>query len=116
MRKAAEKRLERVKTEQGKRIEQLQAGIADRDVQATILSQNVDIVEKAILVVRSAVATGMSWEELSELIKVEKANSNPIAGIIHSLKLDRNEMVVQLESKGISEGVLADHSSRFEIR
>lgn len=51
-----------------------------------------DEVEKALMVVRSALANGMNWQDLDELVKAETANGNPIASLIHELRLDRNKV------------------------
>lgn len=44
------------------------------------------------MVVRSALANGMDWQALDELVKAETANGNPIASLIHELRLDRNQV------------------------
>lgn len=44
------------------------------------------------MVVRSALANGMDWQDLDELVKAETANGNPIASLIHELRLDRNQV------------------------
>lgn len=44
------------------------------------------------MVVRSALANGMDWQDLEELVKAETANGNPIASLIHELRLDRNQV------------------------
>lgn len=43
------------------------------------------------MVVRSALANGMDWQNLDELVKAETANANPIASLIHELRLNRNK-------------------------
>ena len=43
--------------------------------------------------IRSALANGMDWQDLEELVKAEAANGNPIASLIHELRLDRNKVV-----------------------
>ncbi|CAN0467176.1 unnamed protein product, partial [Hapterophycus canaliculatus] len=47
------------------------------------------------MVVRSALANGMDWQDLDELVKAETANGNPIASLIHDLRLDRNQASVR---------------------
>lgn len=46
------------------------------------------------MVVRSALANGMDWQDLEDLVKAETANGNPIASLIHELRLDRNQASV----------------------
>lgn len=48
--------------------------------------------------VRSALANGMDWQDLDELVKVEIANGNPIASLIHELRLDQNKVCAQAAS------------------
>ena len=60
------------------------------------IQHNVQDVEKAILIVRSAVASGMAWDELDELIAAEKGRGNPIAALIDSTQLETNEMTLRL--------------------
>lgn len=50
------------------------------------------IPKKALMVVRSALANGMDWQALDELVRAETANGNPIASLIHELRLDRNQV------------------------
>lgn len=44
------------------------------------------------MVVRSALANGMDWQDLDDLVQAETANGNPIASLIHELRLDRNKV------------------------
>lgn len=44
------------------------------------------------MVVRSALANGMDWQDLEDLVKAETAIGNPIASLIHELRLDRNKV------------------------
>ena len=43
------------------------------------------------MVVRSALANGMDWTDLDALVQAETANGNPVASLIHELRLDRNQ-------------------------
>ena len=44
------------------------------------------------MIIRSYVATGMDWNQLGAILKDEKKKGNPIAGIIHRLKLESNQV------------------------
>lgn len=33
----------------------------------------------------------MDWQDLEDLVRAEAANGNPIASLIHELRLDRNK-------------------------
>lgn len=53
------------------------------------------------MVVRSALANGMDWQDLDELVKAETANGNPIASLIHELRLDRNQVCSVMAGGGV---------------
>jgi hypothetical protein len=44
-------------------------------------------VEAALTVIRSALANGVSWPALEELVSIEKKAGNPIASLILKLKV-----------------------------
>lgn len=46
----------------------------------------------------AAIATGMDWRELEQLIKEERRAGNPVAGLIHSLQLDQNKITLLLSN------------------
>jgi len=48
---------------------------------------------------RSAVANGLDWTQLWKLVKDEKKKGEPIACLIHRLKLDSNEVTLLLTNK-----------------
>ena len=53
-------------------------------------------MDDAIKVVRSALASGMAWKDLKQLVKDEKAKRNPVALAIDQLKLETSRMVLSL--------------------
>jgi len=55
-------------------------------------------VDNAILAVRSILASGMDWKDLARMIKEEKKAGNPVAGLIHSLQLDKNQITLLLSN------------------
>lgn len=57
---------------------------------------NKDLVEKAILVVRSAVANQIDWRQIRELLDEAKTRGDPVALSIKELKLERNTIVLSL--------------------
>lgn len=44
-------------------------------------------IDKVTLVIRSALENGVSWDELAEYVKAQQDLGNPIASMIHHLKL-----------------------------
>jgi hypothetical protein len=53
-------------------------------------------VDDAILVVRSALAQGMAWPDLRQLVKEERARRNPVALVIDALRLESNQITLSL--------------------
>lgn len=64
---------------------------------AQAVENNIEDVEAAIMVIRSAIAAAVPWDGLAKMVQDEKLNGNPVAEIIHSLQLDRNQMTLMLE-------------------
>ena len=53
-------------------------------------------VDKAILVISSAIESGMTWEDIAEMVSTETRAGNPIASLVSKLKLKDNRVVVKL--------------------
>ena len=51
-------------------------------------------MERACLVIRSAVASSLAWEDIAALVKDAQTRRDPVAMVIHKLKL--NEGLVTL--------------------
>lgn len=67
-------------------------------MQAALIEYNLEAVDAAINAVRGALASGLDWRELGQMIKAERRAGNPVAGLIDSLALDRNKITVVLEN------------------
>lgn len=65
---------------------------------AELIEYNLEDVDAAILAVRVALAKGMSWEDLTRMVKEEKKSGNPVAGLIDKLHLERNCMTLLLSN------------------
>ena len=57
-----------------------------------------DIIDKACLVINSAIGAGMSWDAIEEMVETEKMAGNPVASIVAGLNLEKNRITVQLEN------------------
>ena len=69
----------------------------DEDMfKAQLIELNVDLVEKACLVIRSAVANAMDWNDIELLVKDAQTRGDPVAMAIHGLKLKTNEITLLL--------------------
>lgn len=75
---------------------------------AQLIENNLQMVDAAILIIRNAIATGMDWRELEDLVKDEQKRGNPIALMIDSLKLETNQVSLRLryvQMWSLSQGV-----------
>lgn len=94
----AEQRLEKIRKDQENRIQQLLKQEESLKLQAQLVETHADIIDKAIQVVNSALDSGMDWDQLEDLIKMEQErNRNPVALIIHRLDFEHDAIVVRLE-------------------
>ncbi|XP_078591678.1 ribosome quality control complex subunit NEMF-like isoform X2 [Branchiostoma floridae x Branchiostoma japonicum] len=96
--KVAIKKLENVKKDHERRLETLQK-VQDEDKhKAQLIELNLDLVDKAILVVRSAIANQIDWTEIWDIVKEAQAQGDPVASTIKSLKLDSNHITLVLRN------------------
>ncbi|KAL8598247.1 hypothetical protein ACOMHN_035197 [Nucella lapillus] len=94
--KAALKKLDNVKKDHEKRINELQKE-QDKDImRGQLIEMNLELVDKAILVVRSALANQIDWTEISQLVKEAQATGDAVARAIVTLKLDINHITLML--------------------
>ncbi|CAN8074278.1 unnamed protein product [Agarophyton chilense] len=70
---------------------------------ARAIEANIVEVDAAIKVINSALAASVTWEGLAKMVQDEKKNGNPIAGIIQSLQLEKNQITLKLEYRMESE-------------
>lgn len=90
------KKLENVKRDQQERIESLELAQVEKRQMAELIELNSDLVDKALLIIRSAIANQLSWEMIEEMrIKASEAG-DPIASSIVGLNLNSNEMTLSL--------------------
>ncbi|KAI9257286.1 hypothetical protein BDA99DRAFT_441428 [Phascolomyces articulosus] len=93
---AAMKKLEAVRKEQENRVQVLVDQQTTNVRKAQLIELNLEMVEAAITIIRNAVASQMDWRDLNELVAEEKKRGNPIADIIHALKLETNQITLLL--------------------
>ncbi|XP_076463782.1 ribosome quality control complex subunit NEMF-like [Babylonia areolata] len=95
--KAALKKLDNVKKDHERRINELQK-VQDMDImRGQLIEMNLELVDKAILIVRSALANQIDWTEISQLVKEAQATGDPVAKTIVALKLDTNHITMLLQ-------------------
>ena len=70
---------------------------------AQLIELNIDLVEKASLVIRSAVASAMDWGDIELLVKDAQGRGDPVALAIQNLKLSSNEITLLLRYNNYSD-------------
>lgn len=96
MEKQALKKLENVEKDQKERIEALQLTQEQREHMANRIILNQDLVEKALHLIRSALANQFSWQTIEEMRKSAAQNGDPVARSIDSFKFENNEFSMKL--------------------
>lgn len=101
--KQALKKLENVKRDHEQRLEALhQAQEVDR-VKGELVEMNLPVVERALQVVRSALANQVDWTEIGIIVKEAQDAGDPVACAIKELKLQTNHITMLLKNPYISE-------------
>lgn len=111
--KQAMKKLENVKKDHEQRLEALhQAQEVDR-LKGELVEMNLPIVERALQVVRSALANQVDWAEIGLIVKEAQTAGDPVACAIKELKLQTNHITMLLQNPytASEEGGAEDESS-----
>ncbi|KAJ2872579.1 hypothetical protein FB639_004328, partial [Coemansia asiatica] len=95
---AAERKLDAIKAEHQGRVHALERAQQRTEEQARRIEMNLEFVDQAITVIRQAVAAGMDWEELAELVRDQKELGNPVAQRITGLNLAANQITLSLDN------------------
>ncbi|KAH0620215.1 hypothetical protein JD844_020262 [Phrynosoma platyrhinos] len=67
-------------------------------VKGELVEMNLEIVDRAIQVVRSALANQIDWTEIGALVKEAQAQGDPVASAIKELKLQTNHITMLLKN------------------
>ncbi|XP_034713378.1 nuclear export mediator factor NEMF-like [Etheostoma cragini] len=101
--KQAMKKLENVKRDHEQRLEALhQVQEVDR-IKGELVEMNLPVVERALQVVRSALANQVDWTEIGIIVKDAQAAGDPVACAIKELKLQTNHITMLLKNPYVSE-------------
>ncbi|KAJ1756435.1 hypothetical protein LPJ69_004774, partial [Coemansia sp. RSA 1752] len=79
------------------RVAALELAHRKTEEQARRIEMNLEFVDQAIMIMRQAVAAGMDWKELEELVRDQKEQDNPIAERIVKLNLSINQITLELD-------------------
>ncbi|KAJ1724332.1 hypothetical protein LPJ53_001415 [Coemansia erecta] len=94
---AAERKLDAIKSEHEGRVAALELAHMKTEEQARRIEMNLEFVDQAILIIRQAVAAGMDWKELEELVADQKDQGNPVAERIVRFNLVANQITLTLD-------------------
>lgn len=61
-----------------------------------LIEMNLEVVDRAIQVVRSALANQIDWTEIGAIVKEAQAQGDPVATAIKELKLQTNHITMLL--------------------
>ncbi|XP_074642120.1 ribosome quality control complex subunit NEMF-like [Tubulanus polymorphus] len=94
--KTALKKLDNVKKDHQKRLDILQKEQELDTMKGQLVEINLNLVDRAIMIVQSAIANQIDWTEISDIVKEATIQGDPVASSIKTLKLDTNEITMLL--------------------
>ncbi|XP_050988498.1 ribosome quality control complex subunit NEMF [Labeo rohita] len=112
--KHALKKLDNVRRDHEQRLEALhQAQEVDR-LKGELVEMNLHIVDRALQVVRSALANQVDWAEIGQIVKEAQAAGDPVACAIKELKLQSNHITMLLKNPyaGSEDGAAEDTDAK----
>ncbi|CAF0710373.1 unnamed protein product, partial [Brachionus calyciflorus] len=104
--KEAVKKLENVKKDHQKRLEELKQSQTEDELKAKLIEYNLDLVDRAIYLVNNAIANQLDWKEIREIIEEAQEENHIVALAIKDLKLEINHIVLQLQDPDDEEGII----------
>ncbi|NXF94266.1 NEMF factor, partial [Eubucco bourcierii] len=96
--KQALKKLENVRRDHEHRLEALQQAQEADKIKGELIEMNLEMVDRAIQVVRSALANQIDWTEIGTIVKEAQAHGDPVACAIKELKLQTNHITMLLRN------------------
>ena len=101
---AAKEKIANIKADQDSRMEALINEQASVKEDAQWIEQFADNIDDCLAVVNSALDSGMDWDDLEALVEVEQQNGNEVALLIHTLDLQNDAMVLDLQDEDEEDG------------
>ncbi|XP_060685267.1 ribosome quality control complex subunit NEMF-like [Hemiscyllium ocellatum] len=101
--KQALKKLENVRKDHEKRLDALQANQEYDKLKGELIEMNLNAVDKAIEVIRSALANQIDWTEIGSIVKEAQEQEDAVACSIKELKLNTNHITMLLKNPYISD-------------
>jgi len=94
---AIKQRVEKIRADQHSRLEALAQAEHKAMRKAQLLEQRFKDVDKVLLVLNSALESGVGWDALSDYVAAQQEAGNPFALMVHQLRLETSTVVVLLE-------------------
>nr|XP_055027508.1 ribosome quality control complex subunit NEMF-like [Misgurnus anguillicaudatus] len=113
--KQALKKLHNVRRDHEQRLEALHQAQEVERLKGELVEMNLHIVDRAIQVVRSALANQVDWAEIGLIVKEAQAAGDPVASAIKELKLQSNHITMLLKNPyaGSEDGEAEDSGSEL---
>ncbi|XP_051833881.1 ribosome quality control complex subunit NEMF [Antechinus flavipes] len=96
--KQALKKLDNVRKDHEHRLEALHQAQEIDKIKGELIEMNLQIVDRAIQVVRSALANQIDWTEIGLIVKEAQAQGDIVANAIRELKLQTNHVTMLLKN------------------
>nr|CAD7568436.1 unnamed protein product [Timema californicum] len=92
----AMKKLANVRKDHDLRLVALERTQESDKQKAELITRNQQLVDNAVLAVRSALANQMAWSDIQNLVKEAQERGDPVASCIKGLKLEVNHVTLML--------------------
>ena len=97
------KKLDNIRIDHEQRLKTLETQQIGSRRKGELIKLNLQSVDKALAVIRSALANKMSWSEVAEIVEDAKSLNDPVASKITRLKLDVNKFEMKLSDDVFSQ-------------
>lgn len=115
--KQALKKLENVRKDHQQRLEALHQAQEVERLKGELVELNLPVVQRALQVVRSALANQVDWVEIGRMVTEAQAAGDPVACAIKELKLQSNHITLLLRNpEACPEGGAAELQSGKKSR
>ena len=93
---AAKQKIEKVREARKAQVNALAEKQKTMELSASLVEFHASNIDKVSLVLNSAVSSGMSWEDIEEMVLGETEAGNPIASLVKGFNLGENCVTVRL--------------------
>ncbi|ELU02895.1 hypothetical protein CAPTEDRAFT_151175 [Capitella teleta] len=115
--KSVLRKLENVRKDHAQRLQALANEQEKDNIKGQLIEMNLPLVERAILVVQSALANQLDWADINQLVKEAQAQGDPVASSISSLQLQSNHFTMMLRDcyEGDEEDMLPAQKVQIDL-